>query len=127
MNRTLLLAALAATALAACGKQDHTITAGTPERGAVADVQVNAAAVVLPPAIESSKSYRCKDNSVVYIDWLNDKKTADVSSKKGGTTTRLLAPEAGKAFTAEGYSLTGTKDSGSITLDRGQGSQSCKA
>ncbi|MEO7787121.1 MAG: hypothetical protein ABIR77_04770, partial [Sphingomicrobium sp.] len=86
MNRTLLLAALAATALAACGKQDHTITAGTPERGAVADVQVNAAAVVLPPAIESSKSYRCKDNSVVYIDWLNDKKTADVSSKKGGTT-----------------------------------------
>jgi len=124
MNRTLLLSALAATALTACGKQDHNIVAGSKEDNAT----VNAAAVVLPPAIEASKSYRCKDNSVVYIDWLNDKKTADISATKGGTATRVTSAETGKAMTAAGYSLTGTKDSAAITVERpGKGSQSCKA
>ncbi|MDP9162857.1 MAG: hypothetical protein M3N06_02035 [Pseudomonadota bacterium] len=124
MNRTLLLAALAATALSACDKSDHNIVAGSKED----NVTVNTAAVVLPPSIESSQSYRCKDNSVVYIDWLNDKKTADVSATKGGTATRLTSAEAGKAMTAAGYSLTGTKDSKSITLERpGKASQSCKS
>lgn len=124
MNRTLLLAALAATALSACDKSDHNIVAGSKED----NVTVNAAAVVLPPSIESSQSYRCKDNSVVYIDWLNDKKTADVSATKGGTATRLTSAEAGKVMTATGYSLTGTKDSKSITLEQpGKASQSCKS
>ena len=27
---------------------------------------------MLPPAIAASKTYRCKDNSLVYIDWLSD-------------------------------------------------------
>ena len=123
MNRTLLLAALAATALSACDKSDHNIVAGSKED----NVTVNVAAVVLPPSIESSQSYRCKDNSVAYIDWLNDKKTADISAKKGGTAIRVVAAEAGKPMTAAGYSLTGTKDSATITLERpGKGSQSCK-
>jgi len=124
MNRVLLLSALATIALTACGKSDHNIVAGSKEDNAT----VNPAAVVLPPAIEASKSYRCKDNSVVYIDWLDDKKTADISAKKGGPATRVTSAEAGKAMTAAGYSLTGTKDSTAITLDRlGKGSQSCKA
>lgn len=124
MKRTLLLSALAVTALAACSKENHTIVAGSKEDNAT----VNVAAVVLPPAIESSQSYRCKDNSVAYIDWLDDKKTADISAKKGGTAIRVVAAEAGKPMIAEGYSLTGTKDSASVTLDRpGKGSQSCKA
>ncbi|MEO5640549.1 MAG: hypothetical protein ABIQ98_02135 [Sphingomicrobium sp.] len=123
MNRILLTAALAATALSACSKDDHTIVAGSKE-----DNAVNAAAVVLPPAIESSKSYRCKDNSVVYIDWLSDKKTADLRSKKEGEATRVMSAEAGQPMTAAGgFSLTGTKDSASVTVERaGKGSQSCK-
>lgn len=125
MNRTLIIAALAATALTACGKSaDHTIVAGSTED----NVAVNPASVVMPPAIESSKSYRCKDNSVVYIDWLNDKKTADLRSKKEGQATRVVSAEAGGAMATEGYSLTGTKDSAAITIERpGKGSQSCKA
>jgi hypothetical protein len=124
MNRNLLLAALAATALSACDKSDHNIVAGSKED----NVTVNAAAVVLPPSIESSQSYRCKDNSVAYIDWLSDKKSADISATKGGTATRVTSAEAGKAMTAAGYSLTGTKDSKSVTLERpGKGSQACKA
>jgi len=124
MNRILLLTALAATALTACDKSDHNIVAGSKED----NVTVNTAAVVLPPSIESSQSYRCKDNSVAYIDWLSDKKSADISAKKGGPATRVTAAEAGKAMTAEGYSLTGNKDSTSVTLERpGKGSQACKA
>ena len=125
MNRFILLAALAGITLSACGSdKDHTIVGGAKEE----NVTVNTAAVVLPPAIESSKSYRCKDNTVAYIDWLNDKKTADISAKKGGPATRVTAAEAGKAMTAPGYSLTGNKDSASVILERpGKDSQSCKA
>ena len=122
MNRTLIITTLAATALTACSKESHTIVAGSKGD----NVTVNTADVVLPPAIEASKSYRCKDNSVVYIDWLNDKKTADVRASKQGSATRVMSAEAGKAMTAAGYPLTGTKDSGSVTVERpGKGSQSC--
>lgn len=124
MNRTLIIAALAATALTACGKDDHTIVAGSKED----NVTVNAAAIVMPPAIESTKSYRCKDNTVIYIDWLDDKKTADIRASKAGSATRVTSAEAGKPLAAAGYSLTGTKDSGSVTVERpGKGSQICKA
>lgn len=124
MYRTLIITALAATALTACGKDDHTIVAGSKED----NVTVNAAAIVMPPAIESTKSYRCKDNTVIYIDWLDDKKTADIRASKAGSATRVTSAEAGKPLAAVGYSLTGTKDSGSVTVERpGKGSQSCKA
>ena len=125
MNRTLILTMLAATALAGCNKKSHTIVGSSPDDNAAA---VNAANVQLPPAIEASKSYRCKDNSVVYIDWLNDKITADIRASKAGSATRVTAAEAGKAMTSEGYSLTGTSEATSVTLERpGKGSQDCKA
>ena len=99
---TLTITLIAAAALAGCNKQDHTITGGPDEGNQVANV----APIELPPAILASKIYRCKDNSVVYIDWLSDNKSANIRSDKNGTATKLLAPEAGKAMVAEGYSLT---------------------
>ena len=124
MNRTLIIAALAPIALSACSKESHTIVAGSKGD----NVTANAADVVMPPAIEASKSYRCKDNTVVYIDWLDDKKTADIRASKEGSATRVTSLEAGKPMASAGYSLTGTKDSGSITVERpGKGSNSCKA
>ncbi|MCA1653889.1 MAG: hypothetical protein ABR588_04155 [Sphingomicrobium sp.] len=126
MNRIIPLALVAAAALAGCNKQSHTIVAGSPDNQD--NAVVNAAAVQLPPAIEASKSYRCKDNSVVYIDWLNDKKTADIRATKTGEPTRVTATEAGKAMTAAGYSLTGDSTAEAVTVERpGKGSQSCKA
>ena len=123
MSRTTLALVLtAAAALAAC-TEDHTIRAG-PDEGNVTDN----AGVVLPPAIVASKIYRCKDNSVVYIDWLSDKKSANVRSDKNGPATQVVAPAEGEAMVAEGYSLTGTSAGSSVTLTRpGKGSQSCKA
>ncbi|MEO8546936.1 MAG: hypothetical protein ABI422_01075 [Sphingomicrobium sp.] len=122
MTRTTLIFTLtAAAALAGCNKQEHTITAG-PDEG---DNIANAAPIELPPAIVASKIYRCKDNSVTYIDWLSDNKSANIRTAKDGAAIHVVAPEAGQPMVAEGYSLTGTP-TGAITLTRpGKGSQSC--
>ena len=126
MTRTpLALALTAAAALAGCNQEDHNIVAGGP-----ADPMGNQANtdVVLPPSIAHSKIYRCKDNSVVYIDWLSDKKSANLRTDKNAPPTQLVAPEEGKPMVAEGYSLTGTGEGATVTLSRpGKGSQSCKA
>jgi hypothetical protein len=119
---------VAAAALAGCDRSDHNLTQQGP-----ADPQAeaaNAAApVALPPSIAHSKIYRCKDNSVVYIDWLSDEKTANFKPEKTALPTQLTAPEAGQKMVGpEGYSLTGKAADGSVTLERpGKGSQVCKA
>jgi hypothetical protein len=126
MTRTpLALTLTAAAALAGCNQEDHNIVAGGP-----ADPMGNQAnaGVVLPPSIAHSKIYRCKDNSVVYIDWLSDDKSANLRTDRNAPPTQLVAPEAGQPMVAEGYSLTGTGAGSSVTLSRpGKGSQSCKA
>lgn len=124
MTRALLLSALAAgTLLAGC--KPTTVTAGPPVDPDAAKVAA-APPVKLPPAVQSSKTYRCKDNSLVYIDFFNDGTTAAVKSKKADAGTRLTAPAAGQPFTADGYSLSGTGDT--VTLKRpGHDSQACNA
>ena len=113
MTRTLTLFALAAAAaLAGCNNEDHTIVADP----AGPDPMANAinADVVLPPAIAASKTYRCKDNSLVYIDWLSD------------GTARIKADQAGAGTTvtpgAEGSPLSGDPQAATITYN----GQSCK-
>ena len=126
MTRTpLALALTAAAALAGCNQEDHNIVAAGP-----ADPMGNQANadVVLPPAIAHSKIYRCKDNSVVYIDWLSDNKSANIRTERNGPPTHVVAPAEGEAMVAEGFSLTGTGEAASVTLARpGKGSQTCQA
>jgi hypothetical protein len=129
MTRTQLLLTLAATAaLAGCGNsEDHTIIAG-PDGDVANQAPATNTPVALPPSIESSKIYRCKDNSVVYIDWLSDKKSANFRANQNDVPVTLTAPEEGKPMVAEGYSLNGTPSGNSVTLERpGKGSQSCSA
>ena len=127
MNRTLIISVLAgAAALAGCGGESHNITAGGPDD----DTNTSAANanVELPPSIVATKIYRCKDNSVVYIDWLSDKKSANVRTDKNGPPTHVAAAVEGEAMVAEGFSLTGTSQAPSVNLTRpGKGAQSCKA
>ena len=78
---------VAAAALAGCDQSDHNITAKSP-----ADDQANvanAAPVTLPPSIAASKTYRCKDNSLVYVDWYSDGSARVKKSKNevGATAT----------------------------------------
>lgn len=130
MNRTLCSTLMvAAAALAGCNQSDHTIDPNRAANEADAANAANAAAPVeLPPAIVASKIYRCKDNSVVYIDWLSDNKSANFRAERSAAPTQLIAPEAGqKMIGPEGYALTGSTTSGPITLERpGKGAQVCK-
>lgn len=125
MNRTLCsILVVAAAALAGCNQSNRSNAANEAEANAA-----NAAAPVeLPPSIVATKIYRCKDNSVVYVDWLSDGKSANFRAEKNGPATHLVAPVAGEKMTAEGgAALTGSATGGPITLERpGKGSQVCK-
>ena len=126
MTRTLILTLAAAAALAGCNKQNHTINGNEPDD--TANEVANAAPVQLPPSILATKTYRCKDNSVVHIDWLSDKQTANVRSGDNAAAVQLKAPAPGETMVAEGYSLNGSDTAGSVTLTRpGTGAETCKA
>jgi hypothetical protein len=114
-------ALVAAAALAGCNNEGQTIVAGGPE-DPMAN-QTNLAEVKLPPAIVGSHKYRCKDNSVVSIDWLSDG-TANSArvTPQGGAAVTLAQAEAGGAYAAEGASLSGDPKAQSVTFN----GQSCK-
>ena len=119
--KNLLFIVAASTALVACQKE--TIVEGNKEPVAAAAVKV-----VLPPAISASKTYRCKDQSLVHVDWLSDGLSANYRSEESGAPVQVKAAAAGEPMTAEGYSLTGDAKAASITLARpGISAQSCKA
>lgn len=112
MNRTLFTITLAASAaLAGCNTQDQSAAAANEAAN-----ETNAAEVVLPPSIAASKAYRCKDNSLVYIDWLSDG-TAKVKKSKDDYTAPAVQPG------AEGSPLTGAAADATVTVN----GQSCKA
>ncbi|MFP5330048.1 MAG: hypothetical protein ACLGHC_07940 [Alphaproteobacteria bacterium] len=128
MTRTpLLLSLVAAAALAGCNQSDPVVVG--PDDDPANRAPAANGPVELPPSIAASKTYRCKDNSIVSVDWLSDGTTANLRGGEGEPVVQLKAPEAGKPLVADGgYSLTGAADAGSVTLARpGKGSQSCKA
>ena len=115
-KRFTMIALVAAAALAGCDQSDRTITAEGPY-----DPQANGAAaapVKLPPSIVASHPYRCKDNSLVSIDWLSDGTVSSArATPEGGAAVTLSQAEAGGAYTAEGASLTGDPQAKSITYN----------
>ena len=124
--KTLLYIAIASAALMGCQKE--TIDPGAEKNEIAAANAAKAAKVVLPPSISATKTYRCKDNSVVHIDWLSDKMSANFRAEATGAPVQLKSAVAGEAMTAEGYSLTGDASAASITLTRpGKSEQACKA
>lgn len=123
MNKLFLLFA-ASAALAACGQSDRAASGAADANAA----EANVASVVLPPAIAASKIYRCKDNDLVYIDWLSDNVSANFRAAQGDLPTVLKSAVPGDPLTAEGYSLKGEAADVSVTLERpGKGSQICKS
>ena len=130
MIRTMTLFALSGLALAAC--EPETID-GNQRPDPMADELANAAPIELPPAIASSKTYRCKDNSLVQIDWLAQDKGAYVHGD-GRTQTHLKRAEpvegqpASTELTAEGgYVLKGNATAATVMLTvPGKPEQSCR-
>ncbi len=120
MIRKLSLIAIAAAALAACNNE--TIVANE-QPDPMADELANAAPVELPPAIAASKTYRCKDNSLVRIDWLHGGKGAYVHGD-GQAQTHVKPAEAVEGQPAStdlvaegGFVLKGDATASSVTRD----------
>lgn len=140
MKKTLLiLAPLSMLALAACNKTE------TPAEGeAGADTAATAAPIEMPPAITASGTYRCADNTILYVDFLGNNEAADIRvGDKAATAVRVTAPvaeapaagaatateatPAGPLKSADGESsLSGSGAQINVKL-AGKGAQTCKS
>lgn len=124
-SKLLAVAACAAafTSLAACNTEPEVVTANAPDPQA--EALANAAPVELPPAIAATRTYRCKDNSLVYADfYTND--TVKVRADRAEEGTILTRGEEGDAYTADGYSVSDNAESITYTAP-GKGTQACNA
>lgn len=117
--------------LAACEQKEPEVVGGAaPDATSIA--AKNKAPVALPPAIASSKTYRCKDKSVFYANFLTDGLTANVRDKEEEPpAVTLKAPAKGEAFVGvppqgEGFKLVGSGDEVTYTSPD-SGTQVCKA
>ncbi len=131
MKSPLIIAALAASiALSACNNKSAKEDADNAVAAANALNAAEEAKIVadMPPPIKAQKVYRCKDASIVYINFLEgDTQAVLREGDKSATAITVKAPTAGEPYTAEGgYSVSGSGSA--ITIERpGKGSQTCKA
>lgn len=116
--------------LAACQQKAPEVVGG-PQDDAVTIAAKNNAPVALPPAIASSKTYRCKDNSLFYANFLTDGVSANVRDKEESPpSVNLVAPTAGEPFVGvpplgEGFKLVGNGAEVTYTSPK-SGTQVCK-
>jgi hypothetical protein len=112
-------AAALALSLSACQKQQPTVI-DTTAPDPMASQLANAAPVELPPAMVASVSFRCKDNSLVYVDFFKGDTQANLHVKeKNKTPIVLRAAASGDPLTGNGYTLTGNQDQISLTTPDG--------
>ncbi len=92
MKKTLfLLAPLSVLALAACNKSETPAAEAEAEAAKTAE----AAPIAMPPAITASTTYRCGDNTILYVDFLGKNEAADIRvGEKTATPVRVTAPVA---------------------------------
>jgi len=115
--RRILLVGLLTGFVAACDRsQDQ----------AAQNVQPPEQPIQMPPSIAASHTFRCKDNSLVYVDFFSDRLTAALRTEKNGPPIRLVAPAKGEPFTGDGYVLVGS-DTLITLIKPGAASQVCKA
>ncbi len=138
MNKTLLiLAPLSVLALAACNKTE------TTAEGEAATT-APAAPIAMPPAITATGTYRCADNTILYVDFLGKNEAADIRvGDKAAMAVRVTAPAveapvapaapvaeaapAGPLKSADGESsLSGSGAQINVKL-AGKGAQTCKS
>ena len=114
-NPSLTFVMAAVALIAGCNQEDHTIVAGGPDtRDPAAEALEANGPVALPPSITASKTYRCGDNSLLYVDWLSD----------GSARVKTSKTDVGTAVPAgEGSPLTGDSSTSSISYS----GKSCKA
>jgi hypothetical protein len=113
--------------LSACSGSEQSASPPPSNDAAMAEnAPVTNAPVVLPPALIASRTYRCKDNSLLYVDFFGDNVSADLKTEKTGPITKLTATAPNEALTGGGYTVSGNGTEVNITQP-GKSSQSCKA
>jgi hypothetical protein len=120
----LAAAAIAATVtLAACSTEPEVVQINKDDP--MADALRNAGPVAPPPMIQASRTYRCSDNSLYYVDFYTNN-SAMVRTQQGGDPVAMLTAEGGNPpyVGQEGYSISGNGEQVSISAP-GHGSQSC--
>ncbi len=132
MIKTRLLAAASVAAcfvLGACQSEPVVVgQAADPQ----AEALKNAAPVQLPPSIRVAKSYRCKDNSLVHISFMNDNVTVMVRDKEEEPPRATLKASApgqdfeGQGEQGKGFKLKGSGDTVTYTSPD-SGTQTCRA
>jgi hypothetical protein len=122
----LLAAATAAFALSACGQQQpEQLDTRAPDP--LASQLANRPKAELPPPVKASVTFRCKDNTLVYVDFFEGDLQANFRAKETAVPVRLKAETKGEPLVAEGgYSLKGSPKS--ITLTQpGKAELTCTA
>lgn len=114
-------AAAALFTLSACGEPE-TVTAGPDDPQA--EALKKAPPVTNLKMIQASRTYRCKDNSLIYVDFYTNN-TAGARIGQDGERVELTAGEDG-AYTAEGWAISGNEPQVTATAP-GMGTQTCKA
>lgn len=87
-------------ALGACNSEPETVNTYDAQAAALK----NAAPVVLPPAILASRTYRCSDNSLYYVDFY-DNNSALIRTTQEGMPTSLTSTDGGP-YSGEGYTVS---------------------
>jgi hypothetical protein len=126
-NPLILIAPLSMLALAACNNSE---TPAAPEGEADASkMSQTAAPVEMPPAITASGTYRCGDNTILYVDFLGKNEAADIRvGDKAAAAVRVTAPAAeapadGAAPTADAKPAGPMKSADGTTSLSGSGKQ----
>ena len=140
-KKLIFLAPLSMLALAACNSSE---TPATAENAAETTV-TPAADIELPPAITATGTYRCADNTILYVDFWGQNEAADIRvGDKSAIAVRVTAPKAeapaadataapaaaepaGPLTSADGESsLSGSGEQINVKL-AGKGAQTCKS
>ena len=119
MTKTPFIAAAAALiALSACNENKPEEVSGTAP-DPMASQLANAAPVQLPPAMTASVTFRCKDNSLAYVDFFKGNTEMHLRLAKGDTPIILKADKDGDPLKGDGYTVTGDQDKISLTKPGG--------
>lgn len=102
------------------------LLAGCKQKQAVDQPANVAEPVKLPPAITKSQSFRCKDNSLVYIDFFADNLSLNLRTGENGAIHHLVAATPGGPFSGGGYTVSGSSQQVQVTVPD-QKPQSCKS
>lgn len=105
-------------ALGACGQSDEPEVVGGPADPMAGELAAaNEIDMTQAPQILSSHSYRCGDNSVVEVSFIQRGDTLSATATPQGGNIAVLEQGEDGSFTAEGITVTGDAQSSTITFN----------